>query len=135
MVITSLDAANTHFLNDINVKIQFTFGQANRRCTDCAADLQCQMTGTAAHDLNHRAALMRLHGIAQLVDALDRGVACGIKTDRVIRAHNVIVNRAGHADAGHTLVGQCLRTAERTVATAADQAVDAQIFAGIRSLL
>ena len=135
MVVAALDAADAHLLYDIRIKVQLALGQADRSCADRAADVQRQMARAASHDLDDRAALVRLHGIAQLIDALDRSVARGVKADRVVRAHDVVVDRAGHADAGHALAGQRLRAAERTVAAAADQAVDAEILAGVRRLL
>ena len=78
---------------------------------------------------------MRLHGIAQLVDTLNRSIACCIKANGVIRAYDIIINRTGYADARHALAGKCLRATEGTVAAAANQSVDAKIFAGIRRLL
>ena len=45
----------------------------------------------AAHDLHHRAALMGLHGIPELVDTLHRCVAGGVKPDGIIGAADVIV--------------------------------------------
>ena len=72
--VAALDAADAHLFYDVNVEIQLTLGQADRSCADSAADLEREMTRAAAHDLNDRAALVRLHGVAQLVDALDRSV-------------------------------------------------------------
>ena len=93
------------------------------------------MTGAAAHDLNDRAALVRLHGVAQLIDTLDSGVARGIEADGVVGAHDVVVDGARHADARNALARKRLCAAERTVAAAADEAVDAQILAGVGRLL
>ena len=135
VMVAALDAADTHFLYNVHIKIQLTLGQADRRCADCAADMQRQMACAAAHNLDHRAALMGLHGVAQFIDAFDRGIARGIKADRIISADDIVIDCARYADAGHPLAGQRLRTAEGTVAAAADQAVNAQIFAGVGCLL
>ena len=50
-----------------------------------------QIPRMAAHDLHHGAAFMGLHGIPQLVNALDGGVAGGVKTDGIKRTSNVVV--------------------------------------------
>ena len=78
---------------------------------------------------------MRLHGVAQLIYALDRGIAGGVKADGVIRAADIVINRARNADARNALAGQRLCAAERTVAAAADQAVNAEVTAGVSRLL
>ena len=135
MVVAALDTADAHLLDNVRIKVQFALGQADRSRADCTADVQRQMPRTAAHNLNYRAALVRLHGIAQLIDALDCRVASGVKTDGIVRAANIVINRARHADAVHTLAGQRLRAAESTVTAAADQAIDAQILTGVRRLL
>ena len=89
-----------------------------------------------AHDLHHRAALVRLHGVTQLVDALNGGVAGGVKADGVVGTADVIVNGGGnahnlqiHAFFG-CLTGQGQRTAERTVAADGYDAVQSQQLAG-----
>ena len=61
------------------------------------------MTGVAAHDLHDGAALVRLHGVAQLIDALNGRVGRRVKADAVIRAGDVVVDRAGEADDGDTV--------------------------------
>ena len=78
---------------------------------------------------------MGLHGIAQLIDALDRSIAGGVKTDGVIRAADIIINGTRNADARNTLAGKRLCTAECTVAAAADQAVNTEVTAGVSRLL
>ena len=50
--------ADAHSLYDLGVEIQLTLGQADRGRADCTANLQCQMTCTAAHNLYNRAALV-----------------------------------------------------------------------------
>ena len=135
MVVAALDAPDAHLLDDINIKVQLALRQADRGSADRAANVQRQMTRPAPHDLNDRAALMRLHGVAQLIDTFNRSIAGRVKADRVISTHDIIIDRTRHADAGYALAGQRLRPAERTVAAAADQSVDPQITAGIRRLL
>ena len=78
---------------------------------------------------------MALGGIAQLIDHLDRGVHCGIKTDGVIAAGDVVINRAGQTDAGNPLCSHVFATAERAIATDDDQRVDAQLPAAVGRLL
>ena len=51
------------------------------------------------------------------------------------RCRDIVVDRARHADARNALARKRLRAAERTVAAAADQAVDAQVLAGVGRLL
>ena len=89
----------------------------------------------AAHDLHDAAALVRLHRIAQTVDALDGGVGGGIEADGIVRADDVVVDRAGNADDGHAEAGQILRAAERTVAADGDDAVESEQLAGVGGLL
>ena len=78
---------------------------------------------------------MALGGIAQLVDALNRSIARGIEANGVFRAADIVINRAGHTNARNPLTGQRLRAAEGTVTANADQAVNPEVLAGIRSLL
>ena len=77
---------------------------------------------------------MGLHGVAQLVDALDGGVGGGVKADTVVGAGNVIVDRAGNSDDGNTIFGERQRAAEGAVATDGDDAVQTQQFAGVDGL-
>ena len=109
MVVAALDTADAHSLYDLGVEIQLTLGQADRGRADCTANLQCQMTCTAAHNLYNRAALVGLHGVAQLIDAFDRRIAGGVKTDGVIRAADIIINGTRNADARNTLAGKQIR--------------------------
>jgi hypothetical protein len=52
----------------------------------------------ATHDLHDGAALVTLHRVAQLIDTLDGGICCGIKTDAVIGAADVIIDGGRNAD-------------------------------------
>mgnify|MGYP000187626894 CR=1 FL=1 len=76
----------------------------------------------AAHDLHDAAALVRLHRIAQTVDALDGGVGGGIEADGIVGADDVVVDRAGNAHAGHAELAQLQRTVIGTVASDDDNA-------------
>ena len=69
---------------------------------------------------------MGLHGVAQFINGVDGRVAGGVKADGVVGAGNIVINGACDADAGHAQPGQLLCAAERAVAAAADQAVNAQ---------
>ena len=78
---------------------------------------------------------MRLHRIAQLVDALDRRVARGIEADRIIRAADVVVDRRRDADRRNAEAGQLQRAAERAVAADCDDAAEPEHPAGGDRLL
>ena len=47
------------------------------------AHIQRQEARVPAHNLHNRAALVRLHGIPQLVDAVDGRVAGGVEADGI----------------------------------------------------
>ena len=102
----------------------------HRRCADGKAHIHGKMAGVAAHDLHHGAALVGLHGIAQLVDALDGGICRGIVADAVVGAADVVINGCGHAHHGDPVAGQGQRAAEGAVAADGDDAVKAQQLAG-----
>ena len=120
-----------------------SYCKANLRKQVCGAALDIKLhpsavsgeNGIAAHDLHDRAALMRLHGIVQLIDALDGCVRCGIKTDGVIGAANIIVDGSRNAHHIDTMLGQSLRTPEGAVTADGHNAIQAQELAGGRSLL
>ena len=78
---------------------------------------------------------MGLHGVAQFINAFNRSIACRVKADGVVSADNIVVNRAGHTDAGYAQAGQRLRTAERPVTAAADQPVNPEILTSIDCFL
>ena len=87
-----------------------------------------------AHHLDDRAALMALHRVAELVDALDGGVAGGIKADGIVRAAHVVVDRRGNADHRNAHARELQRAAERAVAADGDDRVDAEQLAHRDSL-
>ena len=64
------------------------------------ADVKGEESRVAAHNFDHGAALVGLHGVAQLVDALNGRVAGRVKTDGVVCASNVSVDRSGNTDHG-----------------------------------
>jgi len=86
--------------DDVLLEVDLALRHQDGRCTDGDADVQRQEAGVATHDLDDRAALVRLHRVAQTVDAFDGRVAGSVKADRVIRAAHVVVDRGGHADDG-----------------------------------
>ena len=94
-------------LHDVAVKIQLPLGNQHGGGAHGDAYIQGQIPRVAAHDLHHGAALMGLHGVPQLVDAFDGGVAGGVKADGVVGAADVVVNSGG--DAHHLQVQPLLR--------------------------
>ena len=84
----------------------------------------------AAHDLHHRAALVGLHGIPQLVDALQGGIAGGVEADGVGRAGDVVVDRPGDAHHSHAPAGELQQAPEGAVAADAHDALQAQQLTG-----
>ena len=100
----AIQTRGADLFDDLCVEIALVFGNQQRGRADGKTDVQRQMTGVAAHDLDYGAALVRLHRVAQLVDALDGGVGSGIKADAVVGAGNVVVDRAGNADDGNAVL-------------------------------
>jgi len=49
------------------------------------------------HHLDHEHTIVRVGGVADLVDRVESGVVGGVESNGVIRARNVVVNRARHA--------------------------------------
>ena len=78
---------------------------------------------------------MRLHGVAQPVDRLDRRIGRRIKADRIVCADNIVVDRRWHSNDGNTLLGQLHEAAERAVAADGDDTVKTQQLAGRGRLL
>ena len=70
----------------------------------------------ATHDLHHRTTLMGLHGITELIDTLQSGIAGSIIADGIGRAGDVIVNRAGNPNDRDSLLGQGQQAPKGTVA-------------------
>ena len=65
-------------------------------------------------------------GIAELMEA---------RREKYEAAADIIINGTRNADARNTLAGKCLCTAECTIAAAADQAVNAEVAAGVSRFL
>ena len=82
-------------LHHVLLKIDRPLRHQHGRRADGDADVEREEARVAAHDFDDRAALVRLHGVAQLVDTVDRGVAGGVEADRVVRAAHVVVDRGG----------------------------------------
>ena len=63
-----------------------------------------------AHDFDDRAALVGLHGIAQLIDGFHGGVGSGVITDAVMGAADIIIDGSRntyHGDRKFGGEGQC----------------------------
>ena len=85
----------------------------------------------SAHDLDHTALLVGRRGITNIVDGAHGCIYCGIKSDRVIAAGNVAVNRAGYADYVQSLMRELLRTLKGSVASGDHQCVDSMASADL----
>ena len=89
----------------------------------------------AAHDLHYGAALMGLHGVPQAVDALHGSIGRRIKANGILCADDILVDGAGNAHHGDTVLVQCLRTPEGAVAANGHNAIQSQELAGVHRLL
>ena len=78
-----------------------------------------QPAGFTAHDLDEDDAPMRRSRITKLIDGIDNRIGCGIRSNRIIRAPYIVVNRAGQADDRHAHPGKKCSASEAAVA--ADQ--------------
>ena len=117
------------------LKIELLFRNEHGRCARRQTDIERQMARVSAHDLDDRAALVRLHGVSETVDSLDGGVGRGVVADGVIGADDVIVDGCRYADNADPLLGKLLEAAERAVAADADDAVESQKLARGRCAL
>ena len=107
-----------------------------------------QVAAVAAHDLDDERALVRGRRTGQLVDGIQDAVQRGIRADRHVRAHEVVVNRADEADDDESrvlggglgrnhalgsqlsdvlrpLAAELVRTRQGAVATDHDEVIDA----------
>ena len=73
---------------------------------------------------------MGLHGVPQLVDGLQGGVAGGVVADGVAGAGDVVVDGAGDAHHGEAPLRQAEQALEGAVAADADERIQAQHLAG-----
>ena len=135
VMLSAADAVCLHLVDDHGIKIGLSLREQDCGCAARNSYLQRQMSGTTSHDLNDRAALMRLHGITQAVDCADRRVARGIKTDGIVRAHDVVVDRSRNADCRHAQTGECLCAAEAAVAAADNQTIQSHVMCIVRRLM
>ena len=134
-------AGLTYLLHHVPVKVHGPLGDEHRRGTHGDAHIQGQITGAAAHDLHHRAALVGLHGVPQLIHTLDGRVAGGVKADGIVGAADVVVDGGG--DAHHLkglpllgqLAGQGQGPPEGAVAADGHDALQPQQLAGGDGLL
>ena len=107
----------------------------HRRGAHGKTHIQRQISGMAAHDLHHGAALVGLHGVPQLVDALHRRIGGGIKADGIVGTDDIVVDGAGDAYHGDAPLAQILRAPEGAVAADGHDAVQSQQLAGVIGLL
>ena len=124
------EAGILNALDNVLLEVDRVLGHEDGRGTDGDADVQRQEACVSAHDLDHGAALVGLHGVAQLVDALDGGVAGGVEADGVVGAAHVVIDGGGDAHHRDAEAGELERTAEGTVAPDGDDALQAEHFAG-----
>ena len=130
-----------NLLDNIPVKIQLFFRNQNGGGPCGNPHGQRQIAGVAAHDLHHGAALVGLHGVPQPVDALNTGVAGGVKANGIVGAANIVVNGGGNT--GHLQLiprllgpaGQLQRPPEGAVAANGHNGVQAQQAAGGQGLV
>ena len=78
---------------------------------------------------------MRLHGVTELVDTFDSGIAGRIETDGIVRAADIIVDRRRNADHRDPEPGKLKRAAEGTVAADRHDALQTKHLAGGDRLL
>ena len=95
--------AGIDFLNDIAVYIKANLIDPACSTTTSNACIQSKMSCAVSHNFNNRAAVMGLRSIAQTVDCLYSGIECGIKTNGVIGAGNIIVDGTWDTDTWNTL--------------------------------
>ena len=117
-------------LDHILLEVFLMLRDENGRSAYGDAHIQRQETRVSAHDLHDRAALVGLHGIPQLVDAVDGGVAGGVKADGIVRAAQIVVNGSRDPDHRDAEPRQFQCPAERSVTANGNYAVQAKHFAG-----
>ena len=114
-------------VQNVVLHIEFLLRQQDSHSTGGDGNVQGNVTGVAAHDLDHTAAVVALGGVAQLVDHFQSGVHGCIIADGVLGAGNVVVDGAGQADHRNAAVCQLACAAVRTIAANDDQCVNAQL--------
>jgi len=111
-----------------NVPIEIIALFRNKHC--CGANrkthIKCKMAGISSHNLDHRAAFVRLHGIAKTIYRFHCCICRRIITDRIIRTDNVVIDCRRNADHGNALLGEFQQAAECTVAADCHNPVQAE---------
>ena len=77
---------------------------------------------------------MALGGVTQLINGLNSGIHSRVVADGILTAGNIIVNGAGQADAGNSLICQRTGAHEGAVTANDDQCVNAQLLAAGKAL-
>ena len=77
---------------------------------------------------------MRLHGIAQFIDTLDRGICGSVKANAVMRAADIIINCTGNSDHVNAILAQSTSATECAITANGNNAVQTKEFAGRNSL-
>ena len=113
-------------LHHVPLEVHRMLGDKHDSGADRDPHIEGQEARVAAHDLHDGAALVRLHGVAQLVDALDGGVAGRVKADGVIGAADIVVDGGGNADDGDAETRKLERAAEGSVAADGHDGVQTQ---------
>ena len=86
-----------------------------------------------SHNLDDAAALMGGRSISDLVDGFHRRIDRRIKTDRVLRAGDIQIDRTRNAYRIDSVPCQCLRAAVGTVTADYDQTVNPVLMADLRT--
>ena len=134
-------AGPANLLHNIVLKIELPLGDQHGGSAHGDAHIQRQETGAPAHHLHDGAALVGLHSVPQLVDALNGGVAGSVEADGVVGAADIVVDGGG--DTGHleliahfrSPAGEVQRTPEGAVAADGYNRIQAQQFAGSQGLV
>ena len=130
----SIQTGLTDLFDHIPVKINGLFRHQNCSGACSQANIHGQISGIAAHNLHHRAALVRLHRVPQLVNAFDGGIGCRIKADAIIGAADVVVNGTRNSYHGNAIFGERLCAAEGSVTANGNNTIQPQEFACTDSL-
>ena len=111
-------------LHDLDFVIIIGLGNDNGLGAVGDAAPERDIARVSAHDLDHTALLMGRRCITNIVYGAHGRIYCCIKSDRIIAAGNVTVNRAGYADYIQPLMRQFLRALKGPVAAGDHQCVD-----------
>lgn len=89
---------------------------------------QGQIAAVVAHDFDDGATLMGFGGFADVVDAIADRVQAGVETDGVVGRGDVVIDRAGQADAVDAHLGELLGAHIGAVAADDDEGFDAHLL-------